>query len=204
MKLYKSFTSVLTLLIIMGLSASSLTAKSWQLDKAHSSIGFSINHFFTPVKGSFDDFDIDINFDPNDLDNSSFNLTIQVASVNTGNEKRNGHLRTEDFFNAEKYPVMTFKSSKIMSKGDNMYVAKGKLKIKDVEKEIELPFKLLGVKVLPEEMQKMMGGLKEAASFEASYSLNRNDYTVGTGSWAATVVVGDEVNIDVAVEAHIK
>ena len=61
---------------------------------------------------------------------------------------------------------------------------------------------MLGVKVLPEEMQKMMGGLKEAASFHASYTLDRNDYTVGTGSWAATAVVGDEVTIDVAIEAH--
>jgi polyisoprenoid-binding protein YceI len=204
MKIYKSVTSIFTVLLMLAVGTSALSAKTWKLDKAHSSIGFSVNHFFTPTKGSFEEFDLDITFDPNDLDNSSFNLTIQVASVNTSNKKRDGHLQTADFFNAEKFPVMTFKSSKIVSKGDNNYVAMGKLKIKDVEKEIELPFKLLGVKVLPEELKKAMGGLKEAASFSSSYTINRNDYTVGTGSWAATVVVGDEVNIDIAIEAHIR
>jgi polyisoprenoid-binding protein YceI len=204
MKVYKSITFIFALLLIMSLGVSPLSAKIWKLDKAHSSIGFSINHFFTPVKGSFEDFDLDINFDPKDLENSSFNLTVRIASVRTGTEKRDGHLQTEDFFNAEKFPVMTFKSNKIISKGDNMYVAKGKLKIKDVEKDIDLPFKLLGVKIIPEEMQQKMRGLKEAASFQASYSLNRLEYTVGTGSWAATVMVGDEVTIDIAVEAHIR
>ena len=205
MKLHKLIASVLTLILFLSLGSSSLLAmpaKSWDMDKTHSTIGFSVNHFFTPVKGKFDDFNLDINFDPDDIEHSSLNLTVKIASINTGDEKRDGHLQTEDFFGAEKFPVMTFKSSKIISKGDNKYVAIGKLKIKDVEKDIELPFTLLGVKVLPEQMQKMMGGLKEAASFQASFSLNRNDFTVGTGSWAATMVVGDEVNIDITIEAH--
>lgn len=204
MKLYKSHIFVFGLLLIMSLGVSPLSAKIWKLDKAHSSIGFSINHFFTPVKGSFEDFDLEINFDPDDLDDSNFNLTVRIASVRTGTEKRDGHLQTEDFFNAEKFPTMTFKSNKIISKGNNMYVAKGKLKIKDVEKDIDLPFKLLGVKVIPEPMQEKMRGLKEAASFQASYALNRSEFTVGTGSWAATVMVGDEVSIDIAVEAHFR
>lgn len=203
MKLHKLFTTFLTSVLILSLSTP-LTAKKWSLDKNHSTIGFSVNHFFTPTKGKFDDFDLDINFDQDDLENSSFDLSIKVASVNTGNDKRDNHLKTADFFNAEKYPVITFKSTSIISRGDNKYVAMGKLKIKDVEKDIELPFTLLGIKVLPEDMQKKMGGLREVAGFEAAYSLNRNDYTVGTGSFAATVVVGDEVNINIAIEAHYR
>ncbi len=202
MKFQKFFMLTFSMVIVLAMSVSSLSAKSWDLDLAHSTIGFSINHFFTPVKGTFDDFDLDINFDPDNLEKSSFDLAVDISSVSTGNEKRDGHLQTQDFFDAEKYPVMTFKSSKIISKGNNMYLAYGKLKIKNVEKDIELPFKVLGMKVLPEEMQKMMGGLKEVVSFQASFSLNRNDYTVGTGSWTATAVVGDEVTIDIAVEGQ--
>ncbi len=202
MKFQKFLMLTFSMVIVLAMSASSLSAKSWDLDLAHSTIGFSINHFFTPVKGTFDDFDLDINFDPDNLEKSSFDLAVKISSVSTGNEKRDGHLQTEDFFDAEKYPVMTFKSSKIISKGNNMYLAYGKLKIKNVEKDIELPFKVLGMKVLPGEMQKMMGGLKEVVSFQASFSLNRNDYTVGTGSWTATAVVGDEVTIDIAVEGQ--
>ncbi len=178
-------------------------AEQWQLDKAHSSVDFTVTHFFTPVKGTFDKFDVKLNFDPDDLKNSSIEAEIQVSSINTRNEKRNSHLQSADFFNAEKYPVMTFKSDQIMEKGDG-FVAKGTLQIKDVKKEIELPFELLGIKELPEDMQKQMGGLKKAAGFHATYTLDRNDYSVGTGSWAATVIVGDEVNIDISIEAHIR
>jgi len=199
----KLFTLVGALILLSSVLLAG-PAKSWSLDKAHSSVTFSVKHFFTPTPGKFDDFDIKINFDPNDLENSSIDVVIQVASINTGNDKRDGHLKTADFFDAEKYPTIIFKSNKIMAKGDNKFVAQGKLKIKETEKDIELPFTLLGVKELPEEMSKAMGGIKEVASFNATYTLDRNDYDVGTGSWAATVVIGDEVTIDISVEVNRK
>lgn len=199
----KLFTLVGALILLSSVLLAG-PAKSWNLDKVHSSVNYSIKHFFTPTPGKFDDFAITINFDPNDLENSSLDVVIQVASINTGNDKRDGHLKTADFFEAEKYPTITFKSNKIMAKGDNKFVAQGKLKIKETEKDIELPFTLLGVKQLPEEMSKAMGGIKEVAGFKATYTLDRNDYDVGTGSWAATVVIGDEVTIDISVEVNRK
>lgn len=174
-------------------------ASKWMVDKSHSQINFSIKHFFTPVKGSFGDFDVELNFDPADLDGSSISVVIDVASVETGNERRNGHLRTADFFDAETYPKMMFKSTSIESTGENMFVAKGQMTIKDVTKDFELPFNLLGVMDLPERMQK--DGVSKVAGFEASTTLLRNDYGVGTGSYVATATIGGEVAISIAIEA---
>lgn len=179
------------------------SAAKWNVDVSHTSIEFNVTHFFTPVNGEFEDYKVDLHFDPTNLEASRINAEIKVASINTDNKKRDAHLQSADFFEAEKYPLITFKSSKIESKGDNNYVAKGKLKIKNVEKEVELLFKLLGLKELPENMQKRMG-IKNVAGFKASLKLDRNDYDVGTGSWAATVVVGDEVNINIDLEANQK
>ena len=178
------------------------TAENWNVDVPHSSVGFSVNHFFTPVNGQFDDYKVVLNFDPENLEGSSINAEITVASVNTDNEKRDTHLQSGDFFDAEKYPTITFTSNKIISKGENDFVAQGKLKIKNVEKDVELPFKLLGIKKLPEKMQKMMGGVKQISSYQATLKINRNDYDVGTGSWAATMVVGNEVTINIVVEGN--
>ena len=178
------------------------TAEKWNVDVPHSSVGFSVNHFFTPVNGQFDNYKVDLNFDPANLEGSSINAEITVASVNTDNDKRDTHLQSGDFFNAEKFPTMTFTSNKIISKGENDFVAQGKLKIKNVEKDVELSFKLLGIKELPEKMQKMMGGVKQISSYQATLKINRNDYDVGTGSWAATMVVGNEVTINIVVEGN--
>jgi polyisoprenoid-binding protein YceI len=206
MKRFATLVKVFALMVLLVTSNNSIAgnATKWNLDKAHTNINFSIKHFFTPVSGKFEDFNVDLNFDPNNLSGSNINVDINVASVNTGNEKRDNHLQTADWFDAEKYPQIVFKSDEIINKGDNNFIARGKLKIKDIEKEIELPFRLLGVKQIPENMKQMLGGIDELASFEASYSLNRNDYTVGTGSWAATLVVGGEVDINIAVEVNRK
>ena len=175
-------------------------AKVWSVDHAHSVIDFTVTHFFTPVNGTFDKFDLNLKFDPNDLDHSQIDVSISVSSVNTRNERRDNHLKSPDFFDAEKYPAMSFKSSKIVKAQDG-FIAKGVLQIKDVKKEIELPFKLLGIKELPEVMSQRMGGVKEIGSFHASYKINRTDYKVGIGNWASTVVVGDEVDIEISIEA---
>jgi len=179
------------------------SATKWNLDKSHSQIRFSVNHFFTPVEGKFEKFDIDLQFDPDNMKESSIDVTIHVNSVNTGNEKRDTDLQSASFIETEKYPVATFKSKEILSKGDNNFVAKGTLKIKDIAKEIELPFTLLGLKEFSEDMQKKMRGTKKVAGFSASYTIDRTEFGVGTGNWAATLVVGGEVRITVTLETKI-
>ncbi|MGB5174650.1 MAG: YceI family protein, partial [Thermoanaerobaculia bacterium] len=83
-------------------------------------------------------------------------------------------------------------------------VARGQLTIKGESREVDLPITLLGKQELPEQMQQMMGGTKEVASFKASTSVDRNDYGVGVGNWAATMIVGGDVAIEILLEAHRK
>lgn len=200
--------NVLLLILLIGGNSFAGDATKWNLDKAHSSINFTVDHFVTPVNGLFSDYNIDIQFDPNNLDGSEINVSIQVASVKTGWTPRDESLKTADWFDANNYPVIHFKSSDIISKGDGNYVAKGKLKIKDVEKDVELPFKLLGVTNIPEEMKTMYNGIDEVASFVIHFSLNREDFNVGTGTSTPGKAamfyrkfVGNEVKIYISVEA---
>ncbi|TNE70729.1 polyisoprenoid-binding protein [bacterium] len=169
-------------------------AQKWSFDKSHSAITFSVRHIFTPVVGQFNDFNGDVYFDATNLKGSSIDVTIEVASIDTKNEKRDGHLQSPDFFDAAQFGKMTFKSSEIVSKGNNEFIAKGVLTIKDVSKTIELPFQLLGSMDHP-----FMKGTKVAA-FESSIKLNRNDYKVGAGNWAETAIVGDEVDVKITLE----
>lgn len=207
----KLFANVLVLVLILCGNIFAGSATKWTVDKAHTSIYFDIKHFWTTVQGKFDDYNIELYFDPDNLEGSSINVSIQVASINTGFEPRDNHLKTADWFDAEKFPAISFKSSKIMSKGDGAFVAKGKLKIKDVEMDIELPFKLLGVIPITEDVKDMLGGIDELASLEASYSLNRREFNVGEGTStpgkAALLYrqfVGNEVNINIAIEVNRK
>ena len=179
-------------------------ATAWTADGAHTEINFSVNHFFTPVTGKFGNFAVDLDYDPENPEKSSVAVRIYVASLDTGNEKRDNHLRSADWFEAEKYPYMTFESTEVRKNGDNGLVARGTLTIKGESKEVELPITLLGTQKIPEEMQQMLGGTKEVASFKAATSIERGDFGVGVGSWAATMVVGGEVEVEILLEAHLR
>jgi polyisoprenoid-binding protein YceI len=183
----------LAALLVVALVASQLTATAapttgaWSTDSAHTEINFSVKHFFTPVTGGFEDYEITLDYN---------------ADVNTGNEKRDNHLRSGDWFETEKYPYITFKSTSVRKVGDNQLIATGPLTIKGESQQIELPITLLGNQMIPEQMQQMLGGTKEVASFQASTAIDRADFGVGVGSWAATMVVGGEVTIEILLEAH--
>lgn len=195
-------TFIKTVLIVL-LFASQLLATdkisedystTWQIDRAHSAVNFTISHFFTPVDGSFDDYQATVIFDPNNLEESSIDVTIPVESVNTKNERRDEHLKSEDFFNASEWSNIRFVSSKIESVGNNQFVAQGELTIRDVTHSFELPFELLGV------MDHPMRENTKVAGIVANAELMRTDYGVGVGDWAATAVVGDKVNIRINLE----
>lgn len=175
-------------------------APSWNVDPVHSSISFEVRHFFSNVLGTFDKFEGEIAFDAEDLKGSSVKFTVDVTSVNTKNAKRDGHLQSGDFFNAEKWGTMTFTSKKFKKvKGsDNDYTIIGDLTIRDVTKSVEIPVKLLGV------MDHMMMKGSLVAGFSSEFTINRNDFGVGTGDWAATAVIGDEVTVKVNLEVNRK
>ena len=191
----KVFLGVLFAFVLTGISALESVAQDWKVDGSHSSVRFSVNHIFTPTTGKFNEFDGKIKFDPENLAGSEIAITVKVASVDTDNEKRDGHLQSADFFDAAKFPEMTFKSSKIVKKEGNLYDITGKMTIRDVTKEVTIPVTLLGIQDHPMRKGKRMAG------FKTDFSINRNDYGVGAGSWTATAVVGEEVSVSVIIEA---
>ncbi|MDH3746025.1 MAG: YceI family protein [Acidobacteriota bacterium] len=185
-------------------NATASETTGWSPDTSHTEINFSVNHFFTPVSGSFKEYEIDLAYDAENPENSSVEARIKVASLDTGNEKRDEHLRSADWFETEEHPYMTFKSTSVRRTGENQLVASGPLTIKGRSHPVELPIALLGNQMIPEQMQAMLGGTKEVASFKATTAIERSDFGVGVGNWAATMVVGGEVDIEILLEAHNK
>lgn len=175
--------------------------EEWNVDRSHTEIQFSVKHFFTPVTGTFNDYDVEFWFDQENPANSSVKVTIQVASIDTRNERRDNHLRSADFFDADNHPEMTFQSTGVRMVSENEMVATGDLTIKGITRQVELPISLLGVRELPLEMQDMMG-ITHVAGFEAETQLDRREFEVGVANWAQTVIVGGEVDVKIHVEAN--
>ena len=190
----------LTLLMI----AAGPAPMTWNVDVPHTGINFSVKHFFTPVQGEFDDYKIELIYDRENPENSSVRVSIDVTSVNTGNDRRDNHLMSAHFFEAETYPYITFVSESVRQVAADRLIVRGPLKIKGQVRDVELPVTLLGVKDIPVEMQEMLGGVTQVASFETELRVVRGDYNVGVGSWAANIIVGDNVDISIAVEANRK
>jgi len=188
--------------LLSSVSLAAVQDATWKVDNAHSAVTFSVRHFFTPVKGQFDQFEAQLVYDPAAPENSTVRVTIPVASINTSNERRDAHLASPDFFEAEKYPEITFVSERVTKVSDTELLARGALTIKGQTRQVDLPVTVLGIADLAPEMQQMFGGIKQVASFEAKLTLDRRDFGVGVGNWAATAVVGKDVEIVIAVEAN--
>jgi len=202
---WKLFLLALTLAAAISLATGAPSAAAtWSVDSAHTEVNFSVKHFFTPVTGSFQDFEVVLEYDSENPEKSTVEAKIPVASIDTGNEKRDNHLRSADWFEADKYPYITFKSTSVKANGNGQLVARGLLTIKGESHEVDLPITLLGKQDIPEQMQQMLGGTTQVASFKASTAVDRSEYGVGVGSWAATMVVGGDVNIEILLEAHRK
>ncbi len=166
---------------------------TYSIDTVHSNVGFKVRHLVAKVSGSFSEFDGTITADFENLDASSVEFTIKTASIDTDNEKRDGHLRSADFFDVEKYPEITFRSSKITMKDSDTYVVAGILNMRGVANPVVLNVDFLG------EMQ-AMGGTR--AGYEISTTINRQDFGV---SWNRTldqggVVLGDDVEVTINLE----
>src|SRR4051812_43398931 len=110
---------------------------TWQLDATHSSIGFSVKHLMiATVKGSFGKYNVSFSGNENDLSNATVKANIETASIDTGNDQRDGHLRSADFFEAEKYPEITFVGKKIVGDAFGEFKLIGDLSLHGVTKEI--------------------------------------------------------------------
>ncbi|MBU4316418.1 MAG: YceI family protein [Proteobacteria bacterium] len=185
------------LLVISGLLFSSLAfaePQKWDMDKAHSSIYFDIKHIYATVRGGFTDFSGLVVFDPENKETGSVEFEVKVDSVNTGINKRDDHLRSEDFFDIGKYPLMSFKSTGVKRLSDDQYALEGDLTLKDVTKKVSIPFAFLGLRENP-----LRAG-SYVAGFEADFTLDRLEYHVGTGKFYDMGVLGKDVRIVVSLE----
>ena len=124
--------------------ASTAAVETHTIDVVHSAVGFSIRHFVSKVPGKFSKFSGKLTLDRDNLANSSVEATIDIASINTDNQKRDAHLRNADFFDAEKFPTMTYKSRAWKKTGENSYDVTGDLTLKGVTREVVLKVASLG------------------------------------------------------------
>lgn len=186
-------TSVLMALLLL-VAPAALEAASWAIDVSHSSVNFKIRHLgISNVRGGFAEWEGELVFDENDPASGSAVVTIQTASVNTENEKRDDHLRSADFFEVEKYPTITFESEKMEQKGDG-YVLTGKLKIKDVEKTVAIDVDFIGAAETPWGDQR--------AGFEGTLTITREAFGVGWDDIKYhPPLLGNDVEITLNIEA---
>lgn len=187
-------TTILALLLVMTSSIAFGAARAWDLDKAHSGVYFTIDHIFSKVRGHFNEFEVMTNFDPAQLDQSSFAFTIEVGSIDTNITKRDKHLMSADFFDSGKFPQMTFASTKITDGGDGLYNVAGTLTVKGKDYDLTLPLKLAGVREHPAKKG------TEVAGFNGTITLDRLAHGVGNGKFYDMGVVGKEVEVFVTLE----
>jgi polyisoprenoid-binding protein YceI len=180
---------VLLLLFFVALAPLQAAAQQWHLDTVHTNFFFDVKHTYATVRGQFMDFSGDVYFDPDHPETSRFDFVIKVNSVDTKVGKRDTHLRSPDFFDAAKYPFMTFKSARVLSAGDNKYIAEGTLTIKDVIRDLALEFVYHGQKENPLKPGEIVAGL------DTTLTIDRLEYHVGDGKFYKMGVVGKDVDI---------
>ena len=184
---------VITLLVILPQLA---MADTWKIDQAHTTVEFKIRHLMVSwVKGVFTDVEGTVDIDEADLAKSSTKVRIGTASVDTNNQKRDDHLRSPDFFNAAKFPAMTFVSKQVEVANGQPVKIVGDLTILDVTREVELE-----VEDFSQTITDPWGNTRRGAS--AATKISRSDYglTWNKALEAGGVVVGDEVRISLEVE----
>lgn len=182
--------NIFAIFVALFLFSFSTNAQSaWNLDKAHSSILFSVTHLgLSETVGQFDDFSTNVKADKDDFSDAKFDVTIQTNSINTSNEGRDKHLKGEDFFNVGKYPTITFKGKSFKKKGKK-YIATGDFTMNGKTKEVTLTGTFSGVK---QANKKTRAGLKLAGTIKRSeFGMN---YGVEGG------ILSDEVAIIVRME----
>lgn len=162
-------------------------AQTWTLDKAHAKLGFTITHLMvSDVEGAFKTFDITIASSKDDFSDAVISLTADVNSINTDNEKRDTHLKSPDYFDAAKYPTLTFKSKSFTKVDGKNYKLTGDLTMHGVTKTVTLNVVYNGTIIHP--MTK-----KPVAGFKVTGTFKRSDFGISPGT--PTSILSDEVNL---------
>ena len=190
--IFKILYTILFLMLIAG-NINAAPAE-WEIDKVPSNLYFDIRHIFSTVRGKFDDFSGKILVDEEKPEASSVDFEVEVKSIDTFIAQRDTHLRSGDFFDVGKYPLMKFKSTDVKHVEGSKYLMNGLFTIKDVTREITIPFIFLGKKVNPSNPDERVAG------FEAVFTINRLDYHVGDGKFYDKGLINKEVTILVTLE----
>lgn len=168
---------------------------SWKLDTAHATVDFAVKHMMvTTVRGRFTSFDLEVDFDESAPERSSVVARIDASSVDTGQEQRDGHLRSADFFDVATYPELVFRSTNIEHRRGDEYAITGDLTIKGETRPVVLTAEIGGV------VPRMQGG--RLAAFSAATKISRKDWgltwnvALESGGW----LVGDEIKIQIDLE----
>jgi polyisoprenoid-binding protein YceI len=192
----KKSLTILAALAVLALAGTSAFAETVQytLDGAHTSATFKVRHLLSKVPGRFQKVEGTLHLDESDLSKSSVEVTIPASSIDTDNDRRDGHLQSEDFFHAEKHPNITFKSKKVTKGEGDKFTITGDLTMRGVTKEVVLNAEKLGI---------MKNGANTIAVFEAGTTVNRKDYGI---NWNRTLdnggfLLSDDVDIEISVEA---
>ncbi len=168
---------------------------TYKIDASHSEISFKVKHLMiTNVTGSFQQFDATMESSKDDFSDAIIKFEANVDSISTNNEQRDGHLKSDDFFSAEKHPTINFVSASFTKKLGNDYLLKGDLTVKGITKSVELNVELGG------EMKDPYG--QQKVGFEISGKFNRSEFGL---TWSATteaggIVVSDEVKLQMSVQ----
>ena len=186
---------------VLALTATTALAEpaAYRFDKSHSSVGFNVRHFFSKVPGKFKDYDGTLLIDDKNIANSKVDVTIQAASITTEHENRDKHLRSPDFFDVEKNPTLTFKSTKIVPGEGTAFKIEGDLTMRGVTKPVVLDVENLGIGTFASEGRAM--GTR--AGFEATTKVNRKDFGI---NWNRALdqggaMLSDDVWITIQIEA---
>lgn len=178
------------LLAALAAAAPALALDVYKIDPVHSQVGFKVRHFVAKVSGRFAKFEGTISVDPQDMSKSSVEVKIDAASVSTDTEARDKHLRSADFFEVEKFPAITFKSTAVKEVAKGKLEVTGNLTIRDVTKQVTFPITNAGT-------HEVRPGKVVAGFIDGALRINRLEFGVKYGP----AVVGEDVDIELNVEA---
>jgi len=183
------FRAILATLALAALPA--LAQDTYKIDSVHSEVSFKIRHLLAKTSGRFTKFAGTVKVNTADISKSSVEISIEAASINTDNEGRDKHLKTADFFDVEKFPTITFKSTSVKEVGKGKLEVTGDFTLRGVTKRITFPITNAGT------MAGMQPGSVVAGFTDGAVTINRNDYGIKTYPGA----LGDEVAISLNIEA---
>ena len=195
MKRFRLSVSILTLSALLLAARAFAAPQVYEIDPVHSRVEFTIRHMFSKVTGNFGTFKGTIRYDAADPSASSVNTEIDASSIDTNNERRDGHLKSPDFFDVAKYPTITFTSTKVKTDSDGKIKVEGTLTMHGVQKQVNLDVAYLGA-------GPGLDGVVRSG-FEGLTKVDRKDYGIvwNKALDKGSTLLGDDVQISLEIEA---